>query len=236
MNDISAKVSGNARTDSKAGFWVSVLIFLLGTSSLTVSAFSQENENFLMSFRYMTVNGTAFSTLVSTIVIFISASKTRSGAEHWQNRLYFLRLSSAVTEIIIAVVIAMSFLPSVPDDPDLLSYDSFNMHIVIPLLSVISFLLHPTSARKTGILAHLRCAWLITLYAAVIILLIVFGMIPKEMIPYSFLDIHSMPVWYILAFGFFIFSFVYVLSFLLTDLQYRLCFIRNKKTEPVSSR
>ena len=118
----------------------------------------------------------------------------------------------------------------------MLSYDSFNMHVVIPLLTVISFLLHPSPAEKTGALLHLSCAWLITIYSAVIMTLIVFGLIPESLIPYSFLDVHSMPVWYIITFGLFIYSFVYVLSYWLTGMQERICIVRSEKTKPVGSK
>ncbi len=230
------KSNADKRLNYKLNIWISILIFILGTSSLIVSAFSKENENFLLSFRYMTFNGTVFSTLVSLIVIALSFSKVKSEKAYKQNILYYFRLSSAVTEIIIAVVIALSFLPSVPDNPNLLSYDSFNMHVIIPLLTVISFLLHPSPAEKTGALLHLSCAWLITIYSAVIMTLIVFGLIPESLIPYSFLDVHSMPVWYIITFGLFIYSFVYVLSYWLTGMQERICIVRSEKTKPVGSK
>ena len=182
------KSNVDKRLNYKLNIWISILIFILGTSSLIVSAFSKENENFLLSFRYMTFNGTVFSTLVSLIVIALSFSKVKSEKAYKQNILYYFRLSSAVTEIIIAVVIALSFLPSVPDNPNLLSYD------------------------------------------------IVFGLIPESLIPYSFLDVHSMPVWYIITFGLFIYSFVYVLSYWLTGMQERICIVRSEKTKPVGSK
>lgn len=231
----SAAIKRNTFINSKLSIIVNVMILILGSTSLVVSALSKENESFLLSFRYMTFNGTVFSTLVSAIVLLLCVKESRTGRAFWQKRMYFFRLSSAVTEIIIAVVIALSFLPSVPDSPNLLSYDSFNMHVIIPVLSVLSFLLHPTAAGNTRMLTHLTCAWLITLYSAVIITLIAFDMLPQKLIPYSFLDIHTMPIWYIAAFGTFIFSFAYVLSFILTDVQDRLCFARQTK-KPVSSK
>lgn len=202
--------------NAKWNIAISSLIFLLGTSSLFISVFFKEKENYLFAFRYMTVNGTLFSTLVALIVIILNIAEIKTGRDHGQQRLYFLRLSSAVTEGIIAVVIAMSFFPTVPDNPNILSYDSFSMHVIIPVLSIISFLLNPFPAEHMRPLAHLNCAWLITLYAAVVITLIFIGLIPPNKIPYSFMDFTKSPVWYIVYFGCFIYSFTYVLSFLLS--------------------
>lgn len=193
---------------------VSAAIFVLGVSSIAVSAASKTNENFLFEFRYMTLNGTVFTTLISLLVILFSAVQLKTGKLTQSDRLYFFRLSSAVTECIIAVVILMSLLPFVPDNPDILTFDSFTMHIIIPLLSVISFLLNKSPVEYAHPLFRLNCAWLITLYGAVVVTLILLGWIPQDKIPYSFLDLYSHPFTTFFYFGCFIYSFTYILSYL----------------------
>ena len=120
---------------------ISSLLFVFGVSSLAASAVSLAEENFLFAFRYMTMNGTVFTTLVSLIIIIVCITEMVTGKAVKLRQLYYLRLCSAVTECIIAVVIMLSLLPFVPDNPNLLTYDSFTMHVIIPLLAIASFLL-----------------------------------------------------------------------------------------------
>ena len=101
---------------------LSVLLFAVGASSLVVSALSKDEENFLMTFRYMTMNGTAFTTLTALILSIVCAAELRTGRSILRRQLYYFRLCAAVTECIIAAVILLSFFPFVPDDPDLLTY------------------------------------------------------------------------------------------------------------------
>ncbi len=205
------------RLNIRLNLLFSSLIFILGTSSLAVSAFSKVEENFFFEFRYMTLNGTVFTTLVSLIVLLVSLSEMKTGRELPLKRLYYFRLSAAVTETIIAVVIAMSFLPFVPDNPNIFTFDSFNMHVVVPLLSIVSFLLNRTPKQNLHPLQRLKCSWLITLYASIVITLIVAGWIPQDKIPYSFLDVHTQPIWTMVYFGAFIYSFAYLLSVVFTE-------------------
>lgn len=201
---------------------LSVLLLAVGASSLVVSALSKDEENFLMTFRYMTMNGTAFTTLTALILSIVCAAELRTGRKILRRQLYYFRLCAAVTECIIAAVILLSFFPFVPDNPDLLTYDSFCMHIILPLLTIVSFLLNPSPAESVHPLKRLSCAWLITLYAAVVTVLILTGAIPQDKIPYSFMDFGSHPLSYSICIGCFVYSFAYILSVWLTDGNRRL--------------
>ena len=223
------------RMNIRLNLLFSSLIFLFGTSSVAVTAFSKIEENFFFEFRYMTLNGTVFTTLISLIIVIISLSEIKTGKEWQPKTLYYFRLSSAVTETIIAVVIAMSFLPFVPDNPNILSYDSFCMHVIIPLLSIISFLLNRTAKENLHPLQRLNCSWLITLYAATVITLIVSGLIPQDKIPYSFFDIYTQPVWTLVYFGAFIYSFSYLLSVVFTEWNCKIVNRKRQEQTPVNS-
>lgn len=215
---------------------ISALILVLGVSSIIVSAYVKAPENFLFEFRYMTVNGTVFTSIIALMIFILSLAEAITGKAGISDRLYYFRLSSAVTETIIAVVIAMSFFPTVPDSPNILSYESFNMHVIIPFLSIVSFLLNRTPRETMHPLLRLNCAWLITIYAAVVITLILTGALPQDKIPYSFLDFRTGSIWYIVYFGCFIYSFTYVLSFLLTNLNRRVSsFWNGDGKKPISS-
>ncbi len=215
---------------------ISSLLFVFGVSSLAASAVSLAEENFLFAFRYMTMNGTVFTTLVSLIIIIVCIAEMVTGKAVKLRQLYYLRLCSAVTECIIAVVIMLSLLPFVPDNPNLLTYDSFTMHVIIPLLAIASFLLNPLPVESMHPLLRLNCAWLITLYAAVVITMIVLGLIPQDKIPYSFMDFRSRPLVYSICIGCFVYSFTYVLSVWLTDGNKRVSrFWTDEKNRPAHS-
>ena len=231
---MSALLTKREKTNIIINIVISSLIFICGTGSLIVSAIRQPEQNFFLEFRFMTVNGTLFTTLISLSVIIISAVELRKRRELWSARLYHLRLSSAVTETIIAVVILMSFFPFVPDSPNIFTFESFNMHLVITPLSIVSFLLNKKPVTKMSSITRMNCAWLITLYAAVVITLIVLGLIPDEKIPYSFMDFKTRPVWYMIYFGCFIYSLTYVLSFLFTDWNHRISRFWTEENKAVS--
>ena len=206
----------------KLSVMTAALILFFGVSSIVYSALSKTQESFLFEFRYMTFNGTLFTTLVALIIVISGLRGIITGKPSGQRRLCFFRLCSAVTECVIAAVIMMSFLPFVPDDPELMRYDSFCMHIIIPALSVASFLLDPSPVEFRHPVMRLNCAWLITLYAAVVVTLILTGLLPQEKIPYSFMDFSARPPVYFICFGCFIYSFTYILTVLLSEWNRRI--------------
>ena len=219
---MTAILDRRGRWNLRMNLLISTLLVFFGVSSLVVSALSKAEENFFLEFRYMTVNGTVFTTLISLIIAIVCVTQMATGRQLRLRQLSYLRLCSAVTETIIGVVILLSLFPFVPDNPNILTYDSFSMHVIIPLLSILSFLLNRSPVESIHPLLRLNCAWLITLYAAVVIALILGGLIPQEKIPYSFLEFNTRPIGYFIYFGCFIYSFTYVLSFLLTEGNKRL--------------
>lgn len=201
------------------------LIFILGISSFIFSAFYDMNGDFLSEFRYMTINGTLFTSLLSLIVVILNFIEIRRGIEFSSHILYFTRLSSVVTESIIAIVIAMSFFPFIPDNPNILKFDSFNMHVIIPILSIVSFLINDPPIQNMKPIMRLYGSWPITIYAAVIITLILLGFIPQEHIPYSFLEIKTRPLWYILMFGCIVYGCAYALSWVFSEWNKKLSWL-----------
>ena len=182
-----------------------VAVLVLGISAF-LDAAMRNKTNWLTDFRFMTVNGTLYTVLTAGLTAAVCLREFISQKEIYNSFLYSLRLSSAVTECVIAMVIALSFLPFIPDSPDIFRYDSFCMHVVIPLLSVISFLLFETPEDRLRPLHRLSSVWLIAAYAAVMIPLIAAGVIPRRWIPYSFLDIGFQPIWYVLLAGVIVFA------------------------------
>ena len=218
MNPTHAPRRGRAKT----GTAVSALILFFSASSILYAVLSNPNENYFFEFRYMTVSGTAFTAIVTLISLVTALLRAKSQKAPFSRQIYYFKLCSAVTECIIAVVILLSLFPFVPDTPSLLSYDSFCMHVIIPTLAVVSFLLTPPPPALVSPLMRLTCTWMITLYAVVVITLIVTGLIPQEKIPYSFLDFNTRPINYSIYFGCFIYSFTYIISVMLTDINGRI--------------
>lgn len=212
----------------KLNILICTLVFILGISSVAVSTYYDMDGDLLSELRFMTVNGTLYTSVISMVAVVINFFEIRRGSELSSKKFYFIRLSSVVTEGVIALVIAMSFLPFIPDNPDILKFDSFNMHVIIPVLSAASFLTNdkPISGIKPHM--HLRCVLPITLYAAVIITLIVLGLIPKENIPYSFMEVQTRPLWYTLLSGLIVYTCALTLSLLFCRWN-RILFERRKK-------
>lgn len=190
---------------------------MLGLISLTV-AVARDGEQWQRAFRFMTVIGTLYTTLLSGVVFAVTL-RNRDRAD---TPLFFLRLCAAVSECVIAIVILLSFLPFIPDSPDIFRFDSFVMHVAIPLLTVISFVVCARPAGDMPPLTHFNGSWLLVVYSAVVTALIITGVMPTEDIPYSFLEISTRPLWYVLLSAGIIFGTAYFLSFLLSAVNRRL--------------
>lgn len=186
-------------------------VSVLGALSLT-AAVVRESERWLRVFRYMTVIGTLYTTLLSCAVFVLGLRALRTGREAGGAPLYFLRLSAAVTESVIAIVIALSFLPSIPDDPDIFRFDSFIMHVLLPPLSVTAFVLGAPPQAKQRPLTHFNGSWLLTVYSAAVTAMIITGVMPPGEIPYSFLEAGSRPLWYVLLAAAIVYGGAYLLS------------------------
>ena len=191
---------------------ISLTISVLGFCSFFISVVRDMNWDFLSDFRFMTINGTVFTSIISLITAVISLAEIIKGEDIKLENLFFLRLTSVVTESIIAIVILMSLFPFIPDKPNILKYDSFNMHVIIPILTIISFLIAEPPSDKIKPIMRFNGSALITIYSVIIVSLILWGVIPQKDIPYSFLEVNTRPLWYILLAGVIIYAGAYFLS------------------------
>lgn len=191
---------------------ISLTISVLGFCSFFISVVRDMNWDFLSDFRFMTINGTVFTSIISLITAVISLAEIIKGEDIKLEKFYFLRLTSVVTESIIAIVILMSLFPFIPDKPDILKYDSFNMHVIIPILTIVSFLIAEPPSDKIKPIMRFNGSALITIYSVIIVSLILWGVIPQSEIPYSFLEVNTRPLWYILLAGVIIYAGAYFLS------------------------
>lgn len=191
---------------------ISSLLFLFGLSGIITITIFQEHGDIVRSYRFLTVNSTTFTSILSFIFVFLSIKEIRKGKQFKSDVLYYLRLVSMVTECVVAAVVIVGLLPCIPDDPKISNYDSIVMHIVVPLLSIVSFVLNDPPRKKINYFKLLHGAWGVVAYAAVIIPLVCTNVIAKIDIPYSFLEFSSQPVWYLVGFSIMVCTMCYAFS------------------------
>ncbi|SCW46174.1 hypothetical protein SAMN02910456_01246 [Ruminococcaceae bacterium YRB3002] len=189
---------------------ICAVIIILGISSV-VYIFMSDHEG-ILTFRWMTVDGTIFTVLMSILFIAVNIVELRHKTELTRQSVYFTRLSSAVAECLILVVVLLSQLPCFTEHMHIFRYDMFNMHILIPLLTVCSFVTNDSPIGRLKWYKIVAGSIFIFIYTVVILTLIATDVIGHEQIPYFFLDIKNMSV----AFTVFCFVFIYGVSFLLS--------------------
>ena len=171
----------------------------------------------VLTFRWMTVDGTVFTTLISLFCLAVNAFEMFCYTELTSRFVYFLRLAAAVAESLILAVVLLSQLPFSPQAMHLWRYDMFQMHLVIPLLTVASFLLNDSPIGKLRPGKLLLGTLFVLFYAAAILSLILSGALAPEWIPYAFLDLSQIPA---LAAAL-CFALIFALSLLFSALLYR---------------
>ena len=102
---------------------------------------------------------------------------------------YYLRLSSAVAESVIFIVVLFSQLPIFPEHlPIFDRYDSFVMHVLVPMLGIESFVINDLPIGRLKPRQRWQGTWFVSCYALTILTLIGTGVLPPELIPYPFLN------------------------------------------------
>lgn len=208
------------RTKKRVNIGVCSLIFILGVLSV-IFIFKFDKEG-IMTFRWLTVDGTIFTTVGALIYIVVNLIEMYGKTEVTYISAYYVRLSCAVAEALIMTVVLMSQLPVFDQHMHIFRFDMFNMHILIPVLTISSFVLNDAPIGKIKPFYRLRGTWFVTFYAVTIIMLILTDTITGTMIPYFFLDFDNM------SFGLIAFTFIviygtaYLLSFGISELNRKL--------------
>ena len=189
---------------------ISAVVVVLGITSV-VFIWMHDKEG-LLTFRWMTVDGTVFTTAIALFYVVVSAHEMLRYTELTSVFVYYTRLASAVAESLILIIVLLSQLPIFPQHMHVFRYDMFNMHLLIPLLTVLSFSLNDSPIGKLRFRQKLHGMWFVALYAVTVLTLIQALVIPASRIPYFFMDIASMDLWEFMG----CFLFIFALSFLLT--------------------
>lgn len=189
---------------------ISAVIVLSGI--LSVTYIWHHDQEGILTFRWMTVDGTIFTTVIMLFYVVVSVVELARYTELTNWLVYFTRLAAAVAESLILIIVLLSQLSFFPEHMHIFRFDMFQMHILIPVLTVLSFILNDSPIGKLTFRQKLHGTWFVTLYAVVILTLIGTGIIPAEQIPYFFLDVANMPL---LTFvGYFVL--IYALGWLLS--------------------
>jgi hypothetical protein len=174
-------------------------------------------------FRFMTVDGTIFTTIASIVCIVVNIIEAKYITELTNLHAYYLRLSSAVAEMVILLVVILSHLP-ISDEciPMFDRYDSFIMHVVLPFLTVTSFSINDSPIGKLRPMKRWGGTWFISVYAIVILTLITTGTLEHSLIPYFFLDVVNNPLWMTIAAFVVIYGIGYLMSWFLSEVNRKL--------------
>ena len=186
----------------RANLTISMWIAVLGITSFL---YGLRLEPMPTIFRWMTVDGTLFTTVSAILCIGVNLLEVLRNTELTWRSVYYLRLSSAVAESVILIVVLFSQLPVFPEHLPLLDrYDSFVMHVLVPLLGIESFLINdsPIGRLKPG--QRWRGTLFISCYGVNIFTLISTGLLPPELIPYPFLNYREN------GWGFFLAAFLFI--------------------------
>lgn len=185
-DDIQAAFDRQYRKKKRVNLIISALIAALGVSSFV---YGLSLESISTIFRWLTVDGCVFTTVSAIACIAVNLVEVLRNTELTRKSVYFLRLSSAVAESVIFIVVLFSQLPVFEEHLPLFDrYDSFVMHALLPLLCVGSFLINDPPIGKLKPWQRWHGTWFVSYYAINILTLIGTGLLPPELIPYPFLN------------------------------------------------
>lgn len=189
---------------NRANLLLSALIVVLGVSSFL---YGLTLEHSVTIFRFLTVDGTLFTTLGALVCIGVNLVELAIRSDITSVITYYVRLAMAVAESVIFIVVVFSHLPFFSQHlPMFDRYDSFVMHVLIPILGVGSFLVNDSPIGRLSFGERWYGTAFVTFYGVIILSLISSNRLPSELIPYFFLDYRNE------GWGIFVFAFVFVYS------------------------
>ena len=153
----------------------------------------------LLMLRWMTVDGTLFTLILTLFFFIVNIVELHKNTEMTRRAVYISRLSSAVSESVIIIVVLISQLPVFPMHLHIARPDMFFMHIAIPVLVIASFTMNDSPLGRLSRMETFYGTSFVTFYAVIILSLIGSGVIKSEYIPYGFLDFKAMTIPAIIA-------------------------------------
>lgn len=176
----------------------------------------------LLMLRWMTVDGTLFTLILTLFFFIVNIVELHKNTEMTRRAVYISRLSSAVSESVIIIVVLISQLPVFPMHMHIARPDMFFMHIAIPVLVIASFTMNDSPLGRLSRMETFYGTSFVTFYAVIILSLIGSGVIKREYIPYVFLDFKAMTIPAIIATGVAFYVMGYALSAGLSEMNRKL--------------
>ncbi len=192
---------------------ISMIIVMIGIVPMYL-VFAKKAGIFAL--RWLTVDGTLFTMTGSFIFIIVNIYELVTGKELTHIPVYFIRLSCAVSEAVIMIVVFIGFCLGDPSALD--EWDELVTHAIMPVLMIISFVTNDSPIGKIKPLMRLHGTWFITIYGLIIIQLFSTEVIPMSMIPYPFLNPDLLPMWMIIG----AVLLIYIIAFTITTVLYLL--------------
>lgn len=203
----------------KINMAVCLLSVVLGLSAVVYKV--NYEGGFLTCFREMTFSGSVFTMLVALAVCIKNGAELSKGTAIRSAVVYYFHLSSAVVGAIILLVTLIGTLPIFPDKPLFARYDMAIMHVLLPLMTMASFVFADAPIGKIRAKDRLNGLIFIILYAVTMVLLILLNVIPENKIPYSFLNVRHISPLYLGFAIVVIFGSGYLFSWLFSSLNRR---------------
>ncbi len=192
---------------------ISMIIVMIGIVPMYL-VFAKKAGIFAL--RWLTVDGTLFTMTGSFIFIIVNIYELVTGKELTHIPVYFIRLSCAVSEAVIMIVVFIGFCLGDPSALD--EWDELVTHAIMPVLMIISFVTNDSPIGKIKPLMRLHGTWFITIYGLIIIQLFSTEVIPMSMIPYPFLNPDLLPMWMIIG----AILLIYIIAFTIATVLYLL--------------
>ena len=219
-----------------------MIIFFISSMILTlVDVFNNPDtiyQTFWGVFRYFTNDGNLLSCIFNFIIVIKQIQVLRKKTEKEikektiSHFLYIISLFSAVSEIVIFIVVVLIFLPMAPIDiikALIGTYKASSVHITIPLLLTFRFLFLDQRKRQLKIYEKFFGGIPMLIYGIIMYILCgakVFTSFDKKYgdakIPYPFFDLYHQSWYFCFFIGIFIFIFGFGISFLF-DLLNKKC-------------
>jgi len=212
----------------------SSFIVFCGVTAILYSIYI-EDSNFLDCLRFMTFDGSVYTIIISAVFTVTCVYEAVYETENTSRLVYFMRLSSAVTEFVIFAVVIFGLSPLVPDQPDIVTYTGFMMHIMIPAVTILCFIFNDAPIGKVSKLEPLHGSWYITIYAVITTFLFGFRILPPEKAPYSFLDFEHSSIFFSLSCLIGIYITAYLIAIVLIKANRKLSWIWFSDREKIRS-
>lgn len=207
---------------------INLVIAILGSIAIITQFFVTETYNAVDTgginiFRFFTNDGNIICILVSYISLFFLLRKLFNKDKPLPKFIYPLKLISAVTGAIIFLVVFLILGPLMGGLQMMISgFRMSVLHVVNPILCVLSFLVLEENENKKSKRHALIGASAVYVYGFISILLVLFRVWENQNIPYPFLRVYDNPLWQTILYFTVILGGAYGLSLLFQKLQLKL--------------